>query len=312
MSDLSDLNRHLGDYLRLRRALGFKLAYPGQVLPQFLTYLAQAGATSVSTVHALAWARLPQDVQPIHHAHRLGAVRGFAAYLQSIDPDTEVPPKDAFGARQQRPVPYLWEPAQVQSLLEAAHLLQPSWRAKTYETIYGLLAVTGLRIGEVLALNRDDVDLDAGILTVTGQKSRPRLIPVAPSTVAALSGYRQQRQQWATHPTTAAFFLTATGTAVTPGPLRTTFNQLTTALGLRTDTVQPRIHDLRHSFAVHTLIDWQRSGADIAALLPRLSTYLGHVNPAGTYWYLQAVPELMGLAATQLQARFPTPKGARA
>jgi integrase len=309
---VTDLNQHLGDYLRLRRALGFKLAYPGQVLPQFLTYLAQAGATSVSTAHALAWARLPQDVQPIHYAHRLGAVRGFAAYLQAIDPDTEVPPKDAFGARQQRPVPYLWEPAQVQSLLEAAHLLQPSWRAMTYETIYGLLAVTGLRIGEVLALNCDDVDLDAGVLTVAGQKSRPRLIPVAPSTVAALSGYRHQRQQWAPHPSDAAFFLTATGTTVTPGPLRATFNQLTAALGLRTDTVKPRIHDLRHSFAVHTLIDWQRSGADIAALLPRLSTYLGHVNPAGTYWYLQAVPELMGLAATQLQARFPAPDGAGA
>jgi integrase/recombinase XerD len=309
---VNDLNQHLQDYLRLRRALGFKLAYPGQVLPQFLTYLAQAGATSVSTAHALAWARLPQDVQPIHYAHRLGAVRGFAAYLQTIEPDTEVPPKDAFGARHQRPVPYLWEPAQVQSLLEAAHLLQPSWRAMTYETIYGLLAVTGLRIGEVLALNCDDVDLDAGILTVTGQKSRPRLIPVAPSTIAALSGYRQQRQQWATHPSDAAFFLTATGTPVAAGPLRATFNQLTAALGLRTDTVRPRIHDLRHSFAVHTLIDWQRSGADIAALLPRLSTYLGHVNPAGTYWYLQAVPELMGLAATRLQARFPAPKGARA
>jgi integrase/recombinase XerD len=307
---VSDLNQHLQDYLRLRRALGFKLAYPGQVLPQFLTYLAQAGATSVTTVHALAWARLPQDVQPIHYAHRLGAVRGFASYLQTIDPDTEVPPKDVFGARQQRPVPYLWEPTQVHALLKAAHLLQPSWRAATYETIYGLLAVTGLRIGEVLALTCGDVDLDAGILTVTGQKSRPRLIPVTPSTVAALSAYRHQRRWWAPHPTCTAFFLTATGTPVTPDPLRATFNQLTTTLGLRTDTVKPRIHDLRHSFAVHTLIGWQRSGADIASLLPRLSTYLGHVNPAGTYWYLQAVPELMGLAATQLQARFPATNGA--
>jgi len=309
---VSDLNQHLQDYLRLRRGLGFKLAYPGQVLPQFLAYLAEAGATSVTTAHALAWARLPRDVQPIHYAHRLGAVRGFACYLQAIDPDTEVPPKDAFAARQQRPVPYLWEPAQVQALLEAARRLQPSWRATTYETIYGLLAVSGLRIGEVLALTCDDVDLETGILTVAGQKSRPRLIPVAPSTVAALSAYRQQRRRWAPHPSDAAFFLTTTGTPVVAGPLRTTFNQLTTALGLRTATVRPRIHDLRHSFAVHTLIDWQRSGADIAALLPQLSTYLGHVNPAGTYWYLQAVPDLMGLAATQLQARFPATNGAGA
>lgn len=246
---MNDLHEHLRDYLRLRRALGYQLVFPGRVLPQFLTFLAEAGATSVSTEHALAWALLPSNVQRIHHAHRLSAVRGFASYLQTIDPLTQVPPRDVLPARQQRCVPYLWSPAEVSALLQAAHQLQPGRRAATCATVLGLLAVTGLRIGEALALTEADIDLDQGILTVVGGKStRTRLIPLAPSTTAALQEYQDRRREWwpSSSSSSPSFFVTSTGTALTANVLRATFTQLTTDLGLRTATVKPRIHDLRH------------------------------------------------------------------
>jgi integrase len=301
---VSDLAGHVQDYLKMRRALGFKLKRPGEVLPQLVAYLEAAGARTLTAELAICWARLPQGVQPVNWAQRLGAARGFAVYLKTIDPSTEIPPQGVFPARQHRPSPYLWSQTEVCRLLAAARRLGPPLRATTYEALFGLIAVCGLRLGEAIGLTRDDIDLTDGILTIRdGKFGRWRLVPLHPTATDALRSYADCRDRLCPQPAAATFFLSTVGTALRATNVHRTFNQLTTATGLRTTTVRPRIHDLRHSFAVHTLLDWHRSEQDIAGRIPVLSTYLGHVNPAGTYWYLSAAPELMQLAAARLHSR---------
>lgn len=302
---MTDLARHVQDYLRLRRALGFKLRRHGEVLPQLVAYLDAAGAATLTIELAVSWARLPQAVHPSTWADRLGAARGFARYLQTIEPATEVPPRDVFGARRYRPTPYLWSDADVRRLMEAALQIQPPLRAATHEALFGLLSVSGMRVGEVIGLERDDVDLTGGVLTIREAKfGRSRLVPLHASASAALSSYAATRDRLCPKPRSRTFFISSVGTALLIHGVEHTFNQLTTSLGLRTATVRPRLHDLRHSFAVNTLIGWHRSGADVGAHIAVLSMYLGHVNPAGTYWYLSAAPELMELAAAHLDGQF--------
>ena len=301
---MSDLARHLEDYLQMRRALGFKLTFHGQVLPQFVTYLEAAGASTVSVELAIAWAGLPAGVQPISLSHRLGAVRGFARYLATIDPATEVPPRGIWPSAAPRPTPYLWSDVEIRALLDASRRLHRPLRAATHETLFGLLAATGMRIGEALGLTRADVEFDRGLITVREAKfGRSRLVPLHPSTTNALRAYAIRRDQLCAEPRSATFFVSGVGTALGYARVLTTFIELTTAIGLRTATARPRIHDLRHSFAVRTLINWHRSGTDIQSCMAVLSNYLGHVNPSGTYWYLSAAPELMELAAARLDSR---------
>lgn len=303
---MSALAAHAADYLRLRRALGFKLRQPGQVLPQFVAYLEAADTRSITVELAVAWTLLSKDAHPVTLAHRLGAVRGFARYLATIDPATEIPPTGVF-PRHQRPVPYLYSPEEVGRLLRAARRLKPPLRAATHEAFFGLIAASGMRAGEALGLMRADVDLSEGIITIRhGKFDRDRLVPLHPSVTDALRAYAALRDRLCPTPTPPAFFIWPAGAALTYKRMHYTFVQLSTAIGLRTATCRPRIHDLRHCLAVNTLIDWQRDGGDVQARLPLLSTYLGHVSPASTYWYLTAVPELMQLAAARLDARFET------
>lgn len=307
---MSGLQAHVDDYLRLRRALGFKLERAGQVLPQLVAYLQAAGATTVTRELAIAWARMPAGAQPRHWAARLSIARGFAAYLKTIDPATEVPPADVFAVSYRRPTPYLWSPADIGRLLAAARALRPPLRAATFEALFGLLAVTGMRVGEAVALERADVDLDDGVITIRAQIAkleRARLLPLHPTTTDALRRYTAERKRLCPRPRSTAFFLSRTGTALDRSSVAETLRQITTALGLRSQTVRPRAQDLRHTFAVRTLIDWQRSG-QIAPRIATLSTYLGHVSPAETYWYLSATPELMAPAAERLHTRFGGPR----
>jgi integrase len=307
---MSALDDHVADYLRLRRGLGFKLERAGQVLPQLVAYLQAAGATTVTRELAIAWARMPAGAQPRHWAARLSIARGFAAYLKTIDPATEVPPADVFAVSYRRPTPYLWSPADIGRLLAAARALRPPLRAATFEALFGLLAVTGMRVGEAVALERADVDLDDGVITIRAQIAkleRARLLPLHPTTTDALRRYTAERKRLCPRPRSTAFFLSRTGTALDRSSVAETLRQITTALGLRSQTVRPRAQDLRHTFAVRTLIDWQRSG-QIAPRIATLSTYLGHVSPAETYWYLSATPELMAPAAERLHTRFGGPR----
>lgn len=301
------LQEHVDDYLRMRRALGFKLERHGRLLPQLVAYLEAAGASTITRELAIAWARLPAGAQPSHWAARLAVARGFAAYLKTIEPATEVPPANVFSARYRRPAPYLWSDRDICRLLEAASALRPPLRAASYEALFGLLAVSGMRIGEALALERSDVDLDAGVITIGEQVAkleRARLVPLHPTTVEALERYVETRERLCPKPGSRAFFLSGAGAALGRGAASRALREITAALGLRTETVHPRAHDLRHSFAMRTLIDWQRSGERIDERIAALSTYLGHVSPADTYWYLTASPELLGLAAQRLDRHF--------
>ncbi len=244
---MSDLAGHVADYLRMRRALGFKLKRDGQVLPQLVAYLDAAGAATLTAELAISWARLPRDVAPINWAHRLGAARGFAAYLKTIDPSTEVPARGVFPTRVARRIPHLWSQSEVGALLAATRQLRPPLRAATHEGQFGLIAVSGLRIGEAIGLTRDDVDLIAGVLTMRDAKfGHTRLVPLHPSATDALGSYAARRDRLYPKPRSRTFFLSSVGTALLAGEIHRTFNQLTTAIGLRGATVRPRIHDLRH------------------------------------------------------------------
>jgi integrase len=302
---VSGLAAHVDDYLRLRRGLGFTLAYDGVLLLQFVEYLQAADAISVTTELSIAWAQLPQGVAPISWSHRLGAVRGFARYMTTIDASTEVPPSGVFGGQAPRPTPYLWSERDISRLLKAATELQSPFRAATYESFLGLLAVSGLRSGEAIGLQAGDIDLDAGVITVTQAKfGRARLIPLHSSTTTKLASYACRRDELHPRRRSTTFFVSQVGTSLNSSTVNHTFRQLVTSLALDGGDVHPRMHDLRHSFAVRTLINWHRAGHDVQARIPALVSYLGHVNPASTYWYLSASPELMELAAGRLDARF--------
>jgi integrase/recombinase XerD len=300
---MSALEEHAQRYLRARRALGVKLERHGRLLPQLVAYLEAAGANTITRELAISWARQPADAHPRHWAVRLSIARGFAAYLQTIEPATEIPPAGMFAVRYQRPVPYLWSRDDVNRLLDAVRELRPPLKAASYEALFGLLAVTGMRLGEALALGPDDVDLDSGVITIRAQDAkleRARMVPLHPTTVQALERYANTRTLLCPSAKASTFFLSSIGASLKRSEIANTLRELTTALGLRTDTVHPTAHHLRHSFAVSTLIDWQRSGVQIDAQIAVLSTFLGHVSPAETYWYLTATPELMDSASQRL------------
>jgi integrase/recombinase XerD len=299
---MSVLREALYDYLTIRRQLGFKLESDGRLLARFVGFVEQAGGSGVTTELAVAWARQPAGVKPHRWRQRLGIVRGFARYLSTLDPATEIPPTDLLPARQQRIAPYIYSPAEIDMLMSAAGTLSPPVRAATIETVIGLLAANGMRVGEVLALDDADVDLDAGVITAVGKWGKQREIPLHPTTVAGLRAYQQTRDRFRPDRPTRSLFITRHGQRLTNGAFGQSFRDLIAIVGLEEagERARPRPHDLRHAYAVRTLIAWHQQGIDIRREMPKLSTYLGHVYPSDTFWYLQAVPELLELAARDL------------
>ncbi|MGH9259227.1 MAG: tyrosine-type recombinase/integrase [Acidimicrobiales bacterium] len=295
------LEQALNDYLSVRRALGFKLTENGRQLPDFVAYLEAAGATTVTTDLAVAWATQPTGCTPVWWARRLAMVRGFARHLKAIDPGTEVPPLGVLPQRCRRAAPYLYSDADVAALMATARALRSPLRAATYQTVVGLLAVTGMRSGEALRLDRDHLDWDEGVLTVWNSKfQKSRALPLHPTTMQALGGYAQLRDELCPHPKAPSFFVTTTGTRLGRS-FNKVFAGLVRSAGLDYSGRQPRPHDLRHRFAVRTLIGWYRAGVNVDAHMPLLSTYLGHSNPENTFWYLSAVPEQLLLASQRLE-----------
>jgi integrase/recombinase XerD len=296
---MSPLGQALEDYLKLRRALGFKLARHGRVLPSLVSRLESAGAPSLTTRLALDWATAI-DGKPDEWAIRLSIARGFARYLQSLDPATEVPPADLLPRGRPRANPYLYTEEEVLALMHATRALRFPLNRATYKTVFGLLATTGMRIGELIGLDRDDFDSEERTLLVRNAKfSDTRLLPLHESTAEALGDYADLRDRLWPEPGSPAFFVSTAGKRLIYENVHTTFLYLVRTAGLRprSERCHPRIHDFRHRMVVVTLVDWYRQGADVAALLPALSTYLGHSCPAFTYWYASAAPELMALAA---------------
>jgi integrase/recombinase XerD len=301
---MSTMRQAAEDYLALRRAIGFKLEHPGRLVLQFAEHLDRLGTDKVTIDLAVGWARQPAHADPRWWAYRLSAVRGFTAYLHPRMPGIEIPPTDLMPSRTYRATPYLYSTKDIEALMTAARGLRSPMVAATYETLIGLMAVTGMRVGEAINLDRTDVDLTAAMLVIgNGKFGKSRHVPLHPSTAAALREYARHRGRLLPLPTATNFFLSTAGTRLSVCRVESTFRDLVRHAGLqpRSARCRPRLHHLRHSFAVNTVLDWYRRGADVQAKMPLLSTFLGHVDPSATYWYLSGAPELMTLACARLE-----------
>ena len=308
---MSALRERAEEYLAMRRALGFKLESHGPRLMSFVRFCEDRDAIAVTTDLAVEWATSTASDHEAYQARRLDVVRIFARHLQPRDPATEVPPEDVLDRRQWRIPPYLYSPQEITALMSAARMLRPTFRAMTWRTFIGLLAVTGMRQGEACRLGCDDVDLNEETITIEDSKfGKSRMVFLHPTTAAALRAYSRARDE--AFPEAEAFLVNSFGRPLDSRNTSKTFAELVTDAGIKAPAGQraPRLHDLRHVFTVATLLDWYRDGGDVQARLPVLSTWLGHVDPKSTYWYLSAVPELLALAAARLEPAGQEERGA--
>lgn len=299
----AELRGQVADYLAVRRALGYRLERPEKLLGQFLDYLDQIGESRITVAAALDWARQPVGADSSWWAYRLSVVRGFAGWVHTLDPVHEVPAADLLPQGSRRASPYLYSAADITALIEATGTLRTPLRQATYATLIGLLAVTGMRVGEVINLDRADLDPAEGRLLVRHAKfGKSRELTLHPTTVAALHRYGQLRSRCVTGGGSPAFLVSTAGSRLVYCNVWSTFHRLVGLAGLppRTGTCRPRIHDLRHSFAVASMLEAYAAGQDGQTRLALVSTWLGHVHPASTYWYLSASPELMAHAGARL------------
>ena len=306
---MSTLKQAVQDYLLLRRGLGFKLKKHSRLLEEFVAFLEREGASSITCRLALQWATEPSHLQQAEWAARLSVVRGFARYWSATDAMTEIPPEGLLPYRPSRAKPYLYSDEEIRRLLEAAknmratHSLQP-W---TYYCLFGLLAVTGLRISEALNLRCADVDWSEGVLTIHDAKfGKSRLIPLDPSVVPVLSEYDARRDSVFSRRKSPYFFCSRYDSRLDEGQVRRVFYAMSRQIGIRGTLASrgPRLHDFRHRFAVQTLLRWHRTGEDVHRRLPVLSTYLGHAHVTDTYWYVTGTPELMAAVGQRLDQRW--------
>lgn len=303
---MSSLHNALAQYLAFRRKLGTQLYEPGITLGCFVDFLEDEGHEWITTECSVRWATLPKGVQTATWARRLGHVRGFARWLSASDPRNEVPDRGILNARHRRQPPYIFSDLEITQLMATAARLRSKagLRGLTYVTLIGLLASTGLRPGEAMDLDISDVDLVKGLLAIRETKfGKSRFVPVTDSTRAALERYAKRRQKLCRPAWTEAFLVSESGKRLVGTTARRTFAKLSCSIGIRTPVAGkrvgrgPRQQDLRHTFATGKLIEWYRAGLDVTRMMPMLSTYLGHGSVHATYWYIQAVPELLQLAA---------------
>ncbi|MGO8763868.1 MAG: tyrosine-type recombinase/integrase [Limisphaerales bacterium] len=306
---MKSVNYAIADYLALRRSLGFKLREYGECLREFAAFLKKNGSAHITNKLAVEYATRRQDEKPVSWARRLIIIRGFARYRMGADPRTEIPPIGLLRFRSRRARPYVYSQDEIRLLLDAAleiespHRLQPH----TYHCLFGLLAVSGLRLGEAVNLAPQDVDWSEGVLTIRGAKfGKTRLVPLHPSALAVLHDYAKLRDKIFAGRTLPAFLVTSHGTKLEKTNLSRIFRELSRQVGIRKPGVRngPRLHDFRHRFAIQTLLRWYRRGESVAQRMPVLSTYLGHGNVSGTYWYLSSTPELIVAASKLIETRW--------
>ncbi len=311
------LQDRMRDYLAMRRALGFRLVEAECHLKRFCAFMDAQRQTIVTAELALQWAMAPAHIRPTSWAARLTVVRQFARYLQGFEPRTELPSTRLLPFRPKRSKPYLYSDHEIRQLMAAAEVMpsRQALRPWTLRTLVGLLAVTGMRMGEALALTREDVDLNNGVLTIRGSKfTKSRLVPLHPTTCHALTLYAQRRDALlderdgllGQRVRAPYFLLTGRGGKFWHAEVHKSFVAISRSIGLRSPASRrgPRLHDFRHRFATETLLHWSRSGVQIDRAMPTLTTYLGHSNISDTYWYLSAHPELMRHAALRLERRW--------
>jgi integrase/recombinase XerD len=303
---MSTLRMSVHGYLAMRRGLGFKLRDAGEGLLDFVSFMERKRASHITTALALEWAQKRKSTHPADWARRLSWVRGFARYQSAIDPRTQIPPMGLLPYRYQRVRPYIYTDEEIERLLAAARALPPAGglRGKKYHCLFGVLSVSGVRISEALNLKPDDIDLRENVLTIQKTKfGKSRLVPLHPSTQKVLTDYLRYRSRLFAGRPSSYLFVSGTGNRLDIADVHRTFYALSRQIGLRGPAAShgPRLHDFRHRFAVKTLLHWYRSGLEIEPRLPILATYLGHVHVSDTYWYLTAVPELMGEAVQRLE-----------
>lgn len=310
---MNTLRQAVDDYLTMRRNLGFQLREAGKALLDFVAFMEQQRAPYITQALALAWAQQPVHTQPANWARRLSYVRGFAHYRSASDPRTQIPAPGLLPFQPKRARPYLYSNQEIEDLLNAARHMPARGQHRAllpwvYYCLFGLLSVTGLRLGEARNLRLDDVDLSAAVLTIRGAKfGKTRLVPLHDSTCNVLADYIARRQShWAGRPVSAYLFVSSWGNRLDSGQIHRAFYTLSRQIGLRAegDRHGPRLHDLRHRFATNTLVNWYQTDQDPEHRLPLLSAYLGHVHVADTQWYLQASPELMREAMRRLEQRW--------
>lgn len=299
----------LKQYVATRRALGFSFYEPALSLAHFVNFMGRERAKWITSDLALRWSMQPGNVQRATWARRLGHVRGFARWMRAIDDRTEVPTARLLSARRRRNPPHIYTEQEIKDLLRKASELASAtgMRALSYSTLISLLVATGLRPSEAMSLNDKDVDLNDGILSVRDSKfGKSRFVPVHESTRQALKRYIDQRNRICCQRQDNAFLVNEHGRRLNAGSTRRMFIRLSQATGLRPTRSDgrygrgPRLQDFRHTFATNRMVHWYREGKDVALELPKLSTYLGHVDVSLTYWYVEAVPELLDLAAKRL------------
>ena len=309
---MKPLAEALNEYIGMRHALGFELRHTARTLPQFVGFLDREGAPFITTELALRWAQENVGASSVTRADRLGMVRRFAAWRSAVDPRTEIPPPGLLPRRYQRPTPYIYSEDEIKRIISCAASLKSAQglrlRGPTCSTLFGLLAVSGMRVSEAVALDRADVDFQTGVLSIRrGKLGKSRFIPVHATTRDVLENYAKQRDATLSGSVTPAFFVSDRRQRMTRFSAEDNFVKVSRAIGLRKHEEGhrfghgPRLHDLRHRFAVATLVQWYRSGADVEREIPKLATYLGHTHPDNTYWYLQAVPELLQLATERCE-----------
>ena len=303
---MNELRTVAEEYLKVRRSLGFKMKREERHLFEFIDFLEKQGAPYITSLFALRWATQPKSCHPANWRSRFYAIRRFAKYVHALDPRTEIPPSGVLTHRYPRRTPHIYTEDEVLRLITTAKRTRApkglwGW---TFSTLFGLLAVTGMRVAEAVNLNREDVNLNEGVLIIRETKFRKsRLVPVHPSTTKVLQRYAQLRDRLFPEPQSPSFFVTEMGKRLTAKHVGKKFLALSRKTGLRgpKGTPGPHLHDLRHAFAVRTMVAWYRSGADVEAHMPELSTYLGHLSTNETYWYVSAVPELLYLASQKLE-----------
>lgn len=307
MNKYSGLTALAQKYLKYRRDLGFQLKTEGKQVLAFAEYADRSGHKgAISTDLALKWARLPQGASTLYHARRLEVVRCFARYAAIFDERTEIPAKGLLGKAHRRVQPHIYSEEELRKLMGAAFGLSPAGglRPRTYEALFGVLSSTGLRISEALRLNRNDVDLDQGVLTIAETKfHKSRLVPLHPSSVRYLQEYAQFRDGYCCTPLSERFFLSEGGGELKYSTVRTTFRTICHDLGWEgaSGVRRPRLYDFRHTFACRRLLAWCRDGTDLNHAVLALSTYMGHERVTDTYWYLTGTPELMQVAGERFR-----------
>jgi integrase len=318
---MKSLRKTADEYLELRRGLGFKLDRIETRLGQFLSFMEERRTSRITTDLALEFATQDPRLSPATISERLSAVRGFARYRSGIDSTTEIPPPGLLPKKQQPALPYIYSETEIARLLEGAKNY-PSWnrfsgpwwarfQGWTFHCIFGLLAVTGMRIGEVLSLRNADIDWNEGALTIRNAKfGKSRQVPLHRSTLKALRTFMQHRDRFFARlkpqPEVSHLFVTSRGSRLDVRQVHKVFLCISRQIGLRgpDSSHGPRLHDFRHRFAIETLGRWYHNDEPVDRLLPVLSTYLGHTHVTGTYWYLRCTPELMAAAGERLEQRW--------